>query len=99
VLDKAELEKLIQIRKNLAAGSTTKLYASRTEYIFRRNGTPGLVTYINNESADMERKVQTTWANKLLKDYTGSNPDVTTDASGFALVRCKANSYSVYAPK
>lgn len=99
VVDPAKLNDLIQVRKKFAAGTTTRLYSSRTEYIFRRNGTPGLVTYINNDVVDVTRKVQTTWASKVLKDYSGANPDITTDAGGFATVACKANSYAVYAPK
>lgn len=99
LLDKAKLNTLITIRKTLAAGSTTKLYVSSTEYIFRRNGTPGLVSYFNSSNTDVTRNVQTTWASTPLKDYTGSNPDVTTDASGNVTIACKAYSYSIYAPK
>jgi alpha-amylase len=99
VLDKSKLNDLIWIRKNLAAGTTTRLLLSTKEYIFRRNGTPGLVTFINNGNTDMQKKIQTTWANAVLKDYTGANPDVTTDGSGYATIQCKANSYSVYSRK
>ncbi|PRY11647.1 alpha-amylase [Pontibacter ummariensis] len=99
LLDKTKLNTLIWIKKNLAAGSSTKLFASATEYIFSRNGTPGLVTYINNGTADKERKVQTRWANTVLKDFTGINPDITTDASGLVTIPSKANSYAVYSPK
>lgn len=99
LLDKAKLNTLITINKTLAAGTTTKLLSSTNEYIFRRNGTPGLVAYFNNRSTDVTRKVQTTWANKTLKDYTGTNPDVSTDGSGYATLACKGSSYAVYAPK
>ena len=99
LLDKTKLNTLISIHKTLAAGTTTRLYSSQTEYIFRRNGTPGLITYINNSGSDVQQKVQTHWASAALKDYTGSNADITTDASGYATVLCKANSYAVYAPK
>lgn len=98
LLDQAKLNTLISIHKTLAAGSTTKLFSSTTEYILRRNGTPGLVAYFNTET-DTERKVQTVWANTVLKDYTGANPDVTTDGSGYATIACKANSYAVYSRK
>lgn len=98
-VDQGKMNELIRIRKQFAAGSTTRLFSSRTEYVFRRNGTPGLVTYISNEPVDVQRKVQTTWAGRVLKDQTGANPDVTTDASGFVTLACKANSYAVYAPK
>lgn len=99
LLDQTKLNTLIWIKKNLAAGSSTRLHASATEYIFRRNGTPGLISFINNGNTNKERKVQTQWGNKVLKDFTGENPDVTTDANGYATLPCKANSYSVYAPK
>lgn len=99
LLDKVALNTLINIRKTLAAGSTTKLYVSTTEYIFRRNGTPGLVAYFNNGSTPESRKVQTVWANTVLKDYTGTNPDVTTDAGGYATIACKEYSYAIYSRK
>ena len=99
VLDKAKLNTLINIKKTLAAGTSTKLYVSTTEYIFRRNGTPGLVAYFNNGGTTEQRKVQTVWANTVLKDYTGVNPDVTTDASGYATITCKDYSYSIYSAK
>ena len=98
-LDKTKLNTLITIKKTLAAGSTTKLYGSATEYIFRRNGTPGLVAYFNNGSTTEQRKVQTVWANTVLKDFTGVNPDVTTDASGYATITCKEYSYAIYSSK
>ncbi len=98
LLDKAKLNILITIHKTLAAGTTTKLYSSSTEYIFRRNGTPGLIAYFN-VGTDIQRKVQTIWANTVLKDYTGDNPDVTTDASGYVTISCKAYGYAVYSKK
>ena len=98
-LDQAKLNTLISIHKTLAAGTTTKLYSSATEFIFRRNGTPGLITYINIGGSDVARTVQTVWASTVLKDFTGSNGDVTTDASGMATIICKVNSYAVYSKK
>ena len=99
LLDKAKLNTLIEIKKTLAAGSTTKLFAGKSQYIFRRNGTPGLVAFFNNGAAVSERRVQTQWANALLKDFTGTNPDVTTDESGYATLTCQANNYAVYSRK
>ena len=98
LLDQAKLNTLISIHKTLAAGTTTRLFSSVTEYIFRRNGTPGLIAYFNI-GTDTERKVQTVWANTVLKDYTGANPDVTTDAGGYATIACKGYSYAVYSRK
>ncbi len=99
LLDKTQMNMLINIRKTLAAGSATKLYSGFSEYIFRRNGTPGLVAYFNNGTTDKQKKIQTTWANKVLKDYTGVNADVSTDGNGYATILCKGNSYSIYSPK
>ena len=98
-VDKTKLTTLINIHKTLAAGSTTRLLSTNSEYIFRRNGTPGLVAYFNTGSTYTERKIQTAWANATIKDYTGVNPDVTTDASGFAIIGCQANSYAIYSRK
>ena len=77
----------------------TKLYSSSNEYIFRRNGTPGLLTYLNIGTTAVQQKVRTTWGNSVLKDYTGNNPDVTTDASGYVTIGCQPNSYAVYSVK
>ncbi|MEI6946950.1 alpha-amylase domain-containing protein [Paraflavisolibacter sp. H34] len=99
LLDKAKMHALIQVRKTLAAGSTTTLFASPSLYVFRRNGTPGLVAYFNNGATGTQRTVQTTWANKVLRDYTGANPDVTTDAGGQATIYCPAKSFAIYAPR
>ncbi|MGI8581237.1 MAG: alpha-amylase domain-containing protein [Chitinophagaceae bacterium] len=66
--------------------------------VFRRNGTPGLIAYFN-VGTDIQRKVQTIWANTVLKDYTGDNPDVTTNASGYITISCKAYGYAVYSKK
>jgi alpha-amylase len=96
--DKAKMNALIAIHKTLAAGTTTKLFSSNTEFIFRRNGTPGLVAYFNNGEPS-SRRIQTHWAKTVLKDYANDNSDVTTDAGGFVTIPCKANSYCVYAPK
>jgi alpha-amylase len=98
-LDKSKLVNLIWIHNNLAAGTSTRLYADKQEFIFRRNGTPGLVAYINNSSQAVSRKVQTSWANTVIKDYTGVNNEVKTDGSGNAQLTCAASSYAVYAPK
>ena len=98
-VDKSKLITLINIRKTLAAGSTTRLLATASEFIFRRNGTPGLVAYFNNGPTYRESRIQTAWANAILKDYTGANPDVTTNASGFATIGCQGNSYAIYSRK
>ncbi|WP_207426635.1 alpha-amylase domain-containing protein [Pedobacter sp. SYSU D00535] len=98
-LDKVKLNQLIWVKKNLAAGSTKTLLSSQYEYILRRNGTPGVIAYFNINNSDVSRRVQSNWANTLLKDYTGANADVSTDASGMATITCKGKSYAVYAPK
>jgi alpha-amylase len=100
VLSRTAMDSLIWVRKNLAAGTATTLLGSNiNEFIFRRNGTPGLVTYLNVGTTDASEKVQTTWANKTLKDYVGGNADVTTDSLGNVTISCKANGYAIYAPK
>ncbi|HEY8687688.1 MAG TPA: alpha-amylase domain-containing protein [Chitinophagaceae bacterium] len=98
-LDQSKLNTLISIHKTLAAGTTTKLFSSASEFIFRRNGTPGLITYINIGGSDATHTVQTVWASTVLKDFTGANADITTDASGMATITCKVNSYAVYSKK
>jgi len=98
LLDTSKMNTLIWIRKNLAAGTTAYLFNNNTQYIFRRNGTPGLVAYFNIGSTVVQQTVSTFWINKTLKDYTGANPSVTTDANGNATIQCQPDSYAIYAP-
>jgi alpha-amylase len=99
LLDTAKLNNLIWIRKNLAAGTTTNLLNNSNEFIFSRNGTPGVVTYLNIGSTIVQETVKTNYIKKVLKDYTGANPNVTTDSLGNATIQCQANSYAIYSPQ
>ncbi|MDN4164537.1 alpha-amylase [Cytophagales bacterium LB-30] len=96
-LDKNKLNNLMWIRRNLAVGSTSILYVDNDEYIAQRNGTPGLVVYINNSNNWQERWVQTKWANTQIKDYTGgSNWYPWTQGDRWVKIQCPPNSYTVW---
>lgn len=96
-LNKERLDNLIWIHRTLAVGSTSILYADSDEYIARRNGTPGLIVYINNSNNWQERWIQTNWANTQIKDYTGhSNWYPWTQGDKWVKIQCPPNSYSVW---
>ncbi|MBL3657337.1 alpha-amylase [Fulvivirga sediminis] len=98
-LDKDKLINLIWIHNNKAVGSTSIQYADNDEYIARRNGSPGLIVYLNDSNVWVERWVQTNWSTSSIKDYTGnSNWQPTTQTDKWVKIQCPPNSYSVWSP-
>lgn len=98
-LDKSKLDNLIWIHNQKATGSTSILYTDNDEYIARRNGTPGLIVYINNSNNWQERWIQTNWNNTNIKDYTGnSNWTPWTQSNGWVKIQVPPKSYSVWSP-
>jgi alpha-amylase len=96
-LDKNKLNNLIWIHNNKAVGSTSVLYSDNDEYIARRNGNPGLVVYINNSNTWQERWIQTNWASRQIKDFTGhSSWYPTTQGDKWVKIQCPPKSYSIW---
>ncbi len=99
-LDKNKLNNLIWIHRNLATGSTNIMYADNDEYIARRNGSPGIVVYINNSSSWQERWIQTNWSSTKIKDYTGNSSwEPVTQGDQWVKIQSPPNSYSVWSVK
>lgn len=99
-LDKDKLNNLIWIHRNLAIGNTSILYTDNDEYIARRNGTPGVVVYLNDSNQWTERWIQTNWSNTVIKDFTGnSNWEPTTQGDQWVKIQCPPNSYSIWSVK
>jgi alpha-amylase len=99
-LDKNKMNNLIWIHNNKASGTTSIMYADNDEYIARRNGSPGLVVYINNSDAWLERWVQTNWAGTVIKDYTGhSGWEPATQADKWVKIQAPPKSYTVWSVK
>ncbi|MGB0524028.1 MAG: alpha-amylase [Flammeovirgaceae bacterium] len=98
-LNKERLNNLIWIHNQKATGSTSVLHVDNDEYIARRNGSPGLVVYINNSNNWQERWVHTNWNNTQIKDFTGhSGWHPTTQGNGWVKIQCPPKSYSVWSP-
>lgn len=99
-LNKERLNNLIWIHRNLAVGSTSILYADNDEYIARRNGSPGLIVYLNDSNSWQERWIQTNWAGTVIKDYTGhSGWYPTTQSDKWVKIQAPPHSYSVWSPQ
>lgn len=99
-LDKSKLNNLIWIHRNKAVGSTTILYADNDEYVARRNGSPGLVVYLNDSNNWLERWVETNWSSTVIKDYTGNSSwEPTTQSGKWVKIQCPPNSYTIWSPK
>ncbi len=97
LLDKAKMNTLIWINKNLASGTSTVLYADNDEYVAAMNGSPGLIIYINNSSSTLSRSVTTNWVNSNIHDYANNwGTDFTTNGSGVATISAPANSYTIW---
>lgn len=99
-LDKDKLDNLIWIHRNKAVGNTSVLYTDNDEYIARRNGSPGLVVYLNDSNGWVERWIQTNWASTVIKDFTGNSSwEPTTQGDRWVKIQCPPNSYSIWSPK
>ena len=98
-LDKNKLNNLIWIKRNKAVGNTSVLYTDTDEYVARRNGTPGLIVYLNNSNTWLERWVPTNWYGTKIKDYTGSSSwQPTTQGDGWVKIQVPPKSYSIWSP-
>jgi len=99
-LNKTKLNNLIWIHNNKATGNTSILYAANDEYIARRNGyngNPGLVVYINNSTATLERWIQTNWSSRQIKDFTGNSTWYpTAQGDQWVKIQCPPKSYTVW---
>jgi alpha-amylase len=98
-LDKAKLNNLIWIRRNLASGSTSNLYSDADEYIFRRNGsgTPGVIVYLNDSDVWKEQWVTSSWVSTKIKDYTGNSTwKPTTAADRRVKIQAPPHGYTVW---
>lgn len=99
-LDKNKLNNLIWIHRNLATGNTSILYTDNDEYIARRNGSPGLIVYLNDSNNWVERWVPTNWTSKSIKDYTGNSTwEPVTQSDTWVKIQCPPNSYSIWSTK
>jgi alpha-amylase len=99
-LDKNKLNNLIWIHNNKATGGTTYLYADNDEYVARRNGSPGLIVYINNSNSWQERWVDTNWASTTIKDYTGGSTwEPVTQTDTWVKVQAPPHGYTIWSPK
>lgn len=96
-LDKNILNNLIWIHRTLAVGNTTMLYVDNDEYIARRNGSPGLIVYLNDSDSWQQRWITSNWANTQIKDYTGHSGWYPTTAGDKRVqIQAPPHSYSVW---
>ena len=72
-LDKDKLNNLIWIHRTLGVGNTSILHIDNDEYIARRNGSPGLIVYLNDSDQWQEKWITSNWSNTTIKDYTGNS--------------------------
>lgn len=99
-LDKDKLNNLIWIHRNKAIGNTSILYADNDEYLARRNGSPGLVVYLNDSDNWQERWIETNWSNTRIKDFTGhSSWEPVTQGGKWVKIQAPPHSYSIWSPK
>ncbi len=96
-LSKTRMDNLLWIHINLAKGSTSILYTDNDEYIARRNGSPGLVVYLNDSGSWQERWITSPWASTKIRDYTGSSTwKPTTAADKRVKIQAPPHSYTIW---
>jgi len=99
-LDKDKLNNLIWIHRNKATGNTSILFADNDEYVARRNGSPGLVVYLNDSDSWQDRWVETNWSSTTIKDYTGNSSwEPVTQSGKWVKIQAPPHSYSIWSPK
>lgn len=96
-LDKNKLNNLIWIHRTLAVGNTTILHVDNDEYIARRNGSPGLIVYLNDSDHWQQKWITSNWSNTQIKDYTGQSSWVPTTAADKRVeIQAPPHSYTVW---
>lgn len=96
-LDKNKLNNLIWIHRTLGVGNTTILHIDNDEYIARRNGSPGLIVYLNDSDHWQEKWITSNWSNTTIKDYTGhSNWQPVTAGDKRVKIQAPPHSYTVW---
>ncbi|MFX1534611.1 MAG: alpha-amylase domain-containing protein [Promethearchaeota archaeon] len=88
---------LMKIHNQYAKGSTTVLHADNDLYIAQRNGDPGLIIALNdNTNFSRAISVQTKWKSTTLIDLTQQASDVEVNDNGEATLTVPPSSYAVW---
>ena len=100
---KSKLEDLILINRTIANGDLQVLFADNDEYIAQRKGSannPGMIIYINRNSSELSRNINTNWINKDLHDYSNTiKTGLATNSTGEVKLKAPAKGYAVWSLK
>jgi alpha-amylase len=92
-----DIRNLLWIRNNLAAGTAITRHADEDVYVFEREG--NLLVGLNKTDRWQSRRVNTTWLNERLNDYTGKARDITTDLFKTARIWIPPTGWVCHAPE
>ncbi len=100
------IDQLLWVRKNLATGKPTLLYADTNLYVMQRNGNPGLIVEINNHpTVTKTANILSKWKSAVLKPYAYGSSVInktplclTTSINGNVDISVPPRGYIVYAP-
>jgi alpha-amylase len=99
---KPQIDRLMSIRRTLAAGPTTTLHASEDLFIAQRLGSgpaPGCALVINDHPDRWKGAwVRTTWRGEKLVDHAGGARSKTTTPEGWAELWAPPRGYAIYGP-
>ncbi|HEU0155773.1 MAG TPA: hypothetical protein VFQ82_06850 [Stellaceae bacterium] len=89
------IDNLVWIHENLAVGSTVTRHADPQNFVYERQGDPGLLTAIGKDPWNRHTITCATGfgANVGLHDYTGRHPDIRTDGAGRATFTVPSNAF------
>ena len=89
----SSINTLIWIHEKVASGGVTTRSSSSQVYAYERTGGSHLLVGLNADTGAAHTVTCATGfgSGKLLHDYTGHSPDVTTDASGNAVITIPVN--------
>ncbi len=89
------IDNLVWIHENLAAGNTRTRHADPQNFVYERQGHPGLLTALGKDPWSRHTITCATsfGANVELHDYTGRHPDIRTDGAGRASFTVPSNAF------
>ncbi|SFS42240.1 alpha-amylase domain-containing protein [Halostagnicola kamekurae] len=93
-LEDEELSTLVTISKEFAHGEVIDRDVGIDHYVFEREG--NLLTGINKGGQPRSVAVDSSWANTVLVDATGTGDDIEVDSSGKITVEIPAEGYVMY---
>ncbi|MHA2325778.1 MAG: alpha-amylase domain-containing protein [Promethearchaeota archaeon] len=95
----SQINVLLQVHNQFALGGTDILYSDENVYIAQRNGNPGCIVMLNDDTQWRGVTVQSKWMNQVLIDFTKRAENETVDQNGNVEIWAPPKGYTVFVPE